>query len=59
MAILKSIAALAACGAATVHAAAVQPRDYKTQVTSVGNASISHGVTLTMTIESSHRHLGH
>lgn len=34
MAILKSIAALAACGAATTYAAAVQPRQYKTQVTS-------------------------
>jgi hypothetical protein len=35
MAILKSIAAFAAYGAATASAAAVQPRQYKTQVTSV------------------------
>ena len=54
MAILKSIAALAACGAATVHAAAVQPRDYKTQVTSVGIVSKPHVIKLTMAIASSH-----
>jgi hypothetical protein len=35
MAIFKSIATLAACGAATVNAAAVQPRQYKTVVSSV------------------------
>ncbi|KAH7077960.1 hypothetical protein BKA63DRAFT_542222 [Paraphoma chrysanthemicola] len=34
MAIFKSIATLAACGAATVNAAAVQPRQYKTVVSS-------------------------
>ncbi|KAF2033562.1 leupeptin-inactivating enzyme 1 precursor [Setomelanomma holmii] len=34
MAIFKSIAALAACGAVTVNAAAVQPRQYKTTVSS-------------------------
>jgi Zn-dependent M28 family amino/carboxypeptidase len=34
MAIFKSIAAIAACGAAAVNAAAVQPRQYKTLVSS-------------------------
>jgi hypothetical protein len=33
---LKAIAALAACGAATANAAAFQPRQYKTLVSSVG-----------------------
>lgn len=35
MAILKSIAAIAACGAVAVNGAAVQPRQYKTLVSSV------------------------
>jgi hypothetical protein len=36
MVILKSLAAIAACGVATANAASVQSRQYKTLVTSVG-----------------------
>jgi hypothetical protein len=35
MAILKSLAAIAACGVATANAVSIQPRQYKTLVTSV------------------------